>query len=58
MEDHCKAGGSLSGSKSNQRLTCPVGQAKKEVSKGHLAQGLLSHAGDSVKLLRRWTWPG
>lgn len=46
MEDHCWAGGSLLDSKSNQSLTRPVGQAKKEVSKGHLVQGLLSHTSD------------
>lgn len=46
MEDHCRAERSLLDSKSKQRLTCPVGQAEKEVSKGHLVQGLLSHTWD------------
>lgn len=36
MEDYCKAGGSLSDAKTNLRLMCPMGQADKEVSKGHL----------------------
>lgn len=35
-----------SDSKTNQRLTCPVGQADRAVSKGHLVQGFLRHAND------------